>query len=670
MKGKKLLLALAVSTILVGCGGGSGSNETSGVVGISGTPAKGIMYGAKITAQRFENNEFVDFSPAITTTTDSTTGKYSLNIPESYKGVVRIVTEAVSGTTMRCDYASCQTGSVKFGDTVAVDAGFKMNALLSGVAGQSVTVNPNVLTHMASALAEKKGISKANVDSVAQTLATTYGITGGLGSIASVDITDPAKVNAANANAIRINMLSAAIMNTASQQNGGTLASALEVVTKDYADNDGKLLEKDSSGSKAVSRNDINAAMSALLTQIKTKASTDGVTVNSLSGVELEINNKKNELALVQESDSKRETLPQVDPNASASDVVKSKAMLTEIRNLVAATNGEYGNFKDLNLAADAFANEVDAIAVAQDPSLSKIGDVLSTATQQIVDYFNEHPSAPSHTVSGVGYTLTATNTNWPDTSTDSTIGNGSRSVNLVGSVVDGTLTLTVAAGTKAQFDFTTATTGNIKTNTIKSASIELPNAKLVSTQTGKAGEFAGNMNIELKNAVETFDTAQNKTTKSAFESAKIEFINGEFSSGTSSVTASFVGNFNGENVTNGELPSGASNFVKGNATLQFKTAFSGVTNNATVTLTGENQTFDDGAVTLKVQYDVTSMTFNTPSVKAANSLTVSNQNGVVMSLTQAANDDVTGDIKVNGNQTATVKPNRIEYTDSSFETF
>ncbi|NQZ33116.1 MAG: hypothetical protein HRU06_17745 [Oceanospirillaceae bacterium] len=676
MKVKKIILMTAVATVLAACGGGSGSTEESaGTVSVLGTPTKGVMYNAKVTARQLVGGVFVNFTPSLSTQTDDSTGAYSLAIPADYTGVVKITTESVAATQMLCDFTGC---GGNFGDRVSLSAGFTMNAIVPNVSGQTVTVNPNILTHLAAAEVENSTITPESVTTASQKLARTYGITGDLASIASVDITSAAKVNSADKNAVLVNMLSAAMMATVfSQNNTGSLNDALQVLTTDFATNNGTLLEKDTTSSKAVSRNDINVAMTQLLSDMSSKATVDGLTINKVAEINLELTQEKSKLDLILASDSVRETIPDADPLAQATALVKSKAMVDELRLLGNSIQlGTSDKFNHLELGIKSFADEIDSIAITKadfEADLEFIALALEESIRTLATGYENDPTLDSYIVSATNAAGTVSDlsvykfSEWQEQSANAPL---IRSAGITGTVTTASgLTLTIEDNSAIQYDLVDYSDSSITFIYVEQAQLLLT----ASLETATA-RFSGEFKIFFRDTL-VQDDYYDENYISEFGSANI-YLGGVFETNIdtdspSGMYAALMTYLIGDKVTDQEATEASvNNYVVGGAALEFATSIPGITgvDEAFVRISGENHDFDTGTVTVQIEYDTTRFIFSVSNATDQDVLTVVNQNDVTLTVTENSNGDISGHISVSGIKTANIVDGIITFTDGYLE--
>lgn len=182
MKFSNLIPTALGVAILAGCGGGGGgATDTSasgqGSVSVSGTAAKGLMANADVGAYAVAADGTVGATALATTTTDPS-GHFALTFSATQdKPYVIKVSAKADGSTTHLDEVT--------NTSQALPAGFTMRALLvpgtAGAVTTSASVTPFSELAVAAAAKASGGITKANADQAASTVAQLLGF-------------DPAKV--------------------------------------------------------------------------------------------------------------------------------------------------------------------------------------------------------------------------------------------------------------------------------------------------------------------------------------------------------------------------------------------------------------------------------------------------------------------------------------------
>jgi hypothetical protein len=165
------LVALVAAGLLVGCGGGGGSDSADGgaAVNLSGTAAKGLMADATVTVHAAKADGTVDDTPLATTTTNAQ-GFYSLAFDgtKDQPYVVRVT--AGDGTTHLDELT---------GEARPLAPGFQMRSLVVPAATGSVTTSASItpFSEMAVAAAQRTSAG-INAASAAQAVSAVSQLLG------------------------------------------------------------------------------------------------------------------------------------------------------------------------------------------------------------------------------------------------------------------------------------------------------------------------------------------------------------------------------------------------------------------------------------------------------------------------------------------------------------
>jgi hypothetical protein len=171
----RLIPVALVAAWLAGCGGGGGSSDTpaatQGSVALSGVAAKGPMVNADVGAYAVNADGTVS-STAITTSTTDSVGHYALSFSatQNQPYVIKVSAKA-DGSTTHVDEV---TQAVQ-----VLPAGFTLRALLvpttSGALTTTASITPFSELAVAAAARASGGITKANADQAASTVAQLLG---------------------------------------------------------------------------------------------------------------------------------------------------------------------------------------------------------------------------------------------------------------------------------------------------------------------------------------------------------------------------------------------------------------------------------------------------------------------------------------------------------------
>ncbi len=256
--------AVVLLSTLIGCGGGGGSNSTptSNTIDLSGTAIKGLIKGGSVKIYGFTGGQRQTVPLATGLTAQD--GSYSLEIT-GYSGPVVVEISALSAgaegypSIMVCDIpAGCGT-SIAFGDDYELSSGFSLDAVVPSItSGDEVTVNVTALTDLAAAYAEshEEGIDATTANNANLQVASLFSLAGDLLALDAVDITDADEMSAASEKEQRAALLSAGLL-SAGIEAGGSMEGALDIITADFASNNGQLLNNESTDSATVTLEEI-----------------------------------------------------------------------------------------------------------------------------------------------------------------------------------------------------------------------------------------------------------------------------------------------------------------------------------------------------------------------------------------------------------------------------
>ncbi len=197
------VILLGVAAIS-GCssGGGDGEGPSPGTFSATsaGVASKGIIRDGVVTAQELDGSGAV-VATVGTAQTDAD-GRYSLTIGSNYGGgpILLTISGRSDGTTrMKCDVSAGCGGGVAFGQWMALDASFRMSAILPPVSqGEQVSAQITPFTHMAA----RRALAAPTVDgdAVERAISEVNQIVGiNILQVEPVDITDTASLGQASA---------------------------------------------------------------------------------------------------------------------------------------------------------------------------------------------------------------------------------------------------------------------------------------------------------------------------------------------------------------------------------------------------------------------------------------------------------------------------------------
>ncbi|MCH8544144.1 MAG: hypothetical protein LAT61_11285 [Alcanivorax sp.] len=223
-------IALACAVALTACGGSSSSNRGGpSETAVGGTAAKGLVLGGLVEARNLDGELIAS------TSTSTEDGSYSLDLPASVSGLLRLEVKPQAGAEVICDAPVCvEEGgipTVEFGDRYPLD--FTLSSLVRVDA--TATSLSAAITPMTT-LVDRHFSAQADQSPEALTGSNQY-IRGLLGLdrdpslIAPLDITSPAT---ADADAIRYALINAAFAGLANDAPGG-LAGVFDDLAATFA---------------------------------------------------------------------------------------------------------------------------------------------------------------------------------------------------------------------------------------------------------------------------------------------------------------------------------------------------------------------------------------------------------------------------------------------------
>jgi hypothetical protein len=364
---KKAALAVVISSILGGCnssssGGGDtaknpgNGNESEQRVSLTGLAVKGLLSNATVTAYS------LDKSVNLQTTETSSDGSYTL-ADMDFDGAILVELTTNAKTTSVCDAAN-GCGDKVFGAVYPFnDANFKLTSVLpsaSTATNQKLMVTP--LTHLAAQQVISSGVTEpADIQGTVNATAELLGLDGvDINTLAPVDITDPAAVQAASSDAQLYGALVGAIATLAEERADTSIADVLETLVEDYED--GGLVGNSTDESK-ITLDVIFETAGDVVEAAEVKAEAEDVELNldaTSTALVVEQQEAQSEEA---DTDIEPEVVPD-EPVDPTSDAAKLASLLEDVSTWdqaleLASDKGIYQPFEDQLIAAKDLVNVV-----------------------------------------------------------------------------------------------------------------------------------------------------------------------------------------------------------------------------------------------------------------------------------------------------------------------
>ena len=227
----KALVVVAIASVLLACGGGSGASGEGGEgtaqtaqfdsgISLNGRAVKGVIKSGIVNAYIVENNAgrwVANTTPVTASVRTDSQGYYSLAVPSRYSGSqILIEITADDNTRMTCEVADgCgDSSAVAFGDSFGLTDSFALSSVskpLTAEADNVVHVTP--YTHMVRVKSESSSIGMA-AEVVAQSVADVEAMLGfGNESLNAepIDLTNQQELVNATMDQLEIALVSAAI---------------------------------------------------------------------------------------------------------------------------------------------------------------------------------------------------------------------------------------------------------------------------------------------------------------------------------------------------------------------------------------------------------------------------------------------------------------------------
>ncbi len=706
------------SIMLVGCGGGGGGNDpapSSGVdnVTLGGTAAKGIINGGNVLAEELDANgtAIAQVGNAIT----AADGSYTLTIDNDYNGgPIKITISTDADTQMKCDVplgCGMRTDNIADSDTfIDFSEWYKpgnltMMALVAGaVSNDTISVNITPYTHLAARRAmaapslTPAGISEAN-SRVSKLLGG-----GGINILSTqpLDITDAMVLNGANDTRIAYAALSAAIAVLADTGGGSSdINAALETLWSSFTD--GTIVADDSgtaTDDSTISLQEIVDGAISVFTQMNIAD-----TSNTLTSLQEAIDAATSGGGSVD---------PDPGPGTGDTALEKVKTFVGDVRTWGTVIEAE------TRVKGDAFVTQVDLAATAADASVSVVAGpairsaiiaifrrlTTTTATELNDDVYKTggqgDPQFESGTIAHSGGVVTVTDGVIDGVTINLSVqlpDNGSTvTASLIAVINSATLRsastdITINSGninatlvTPYSVDYAVVDTGTADQPDISGGSINL-NAELTQKQDDLGAElaspvtFAGTLSTTLVNAVKDDTTGELSWLTPATLNMAGNISDTDGNSFDASLTANIS---NADSFTLVTAPGSdsdivledADNWLVGTIGLNFELQLDGLPK-ASINISGDRTAFETGTATVIIIYGVRKIIIAGAfsDVVSTGSVTITNQDGVVMSIADADFNALTGDIEYNGQTYGSVDMldnglTKITYTDGTFETF
>jgi hypothetical protein len=387
-----MVLAVLGLTACSSGGDDAAAPSASGAV-VSGGVQKGIIAAGVVSAYGITDGA-VSATPIAATTTDEN-GQYSLTLPAGYAGAVKVKITAAADTTMKCDIPTGCSGDslVAFGEDYPLPAGFNLSALVPVVTnGATVSANISAMTDMAAARVQQladggPGFSADLIAAQNSQVGDLFGLTSLL-VYEVVDITNPDAVAGASDADRKAAMLSAALLSAALAETGATdLVAAMASLNDSFTTYEGQLIanDTDADGGQIISMQDVTAQMVAVLGAVKTRATEMEVTLDlaaleSSTGAALAVLDDPEQTP---PSDT-TVTTAEPSPTVASSELLKTKALVADLRDLAYATSESDSAAGKLMLGAEQFKVQLDTAALASSLDTEAVLEAASYAVQAI----------------------------------------------------------------------------------------------------------------------------------------------------------------------------------------------------------------------------------------------------------------------------------------------
>ncbi|AWB68606.1 hypothetical protein C2869_20360 [Saccharobesus litoralis] len=382
----KSILALAISSTLVACGGGgdSDSGTDNGTGGPTTTPAKVTLVG-KTTKGTLANAQlkaykYVDGTPVLLTDADLSAdsilktddkGKYKITVL-NYEGPVKVEaivsTDVNSPTTMLCD-APLGCGATPYGaklNLTSTNPNFSLSAITSVEENAEVTVNLSVLTHMATALVEKQGqISKQTIAEQSNIIAKAFDIKGDITTLEPTAVESAEETSKEdNVDELRYGLINAGIASAIFKGEADAtdiLSTKMKTIVDDLVANGGAILveQDDAEPGFELALTDVFSAAQETAQKVSVDIQGDdsldkSLVDNGTLGNEV-VNLEKDKIDAKKEADSDGFVQPKQDSEpVTLTPVEYAKAMVEDVR--------VFANLLGLPTDTDSLGNETFSV--------------------------------------------------------------------------------------------------------------------------------------------------------------------------------------------------------------------------------------------------------------------------------------------------------------------
>lgn len=709
---KKLLLPIGLSAVLSACDigpDGLGSafdsaadayNQTSSSsssapvqVSISGVAAKGLVIGGIVNIHPIVDGVLNTNTTLGSGVTDNT-GSYNVNV-NSYDGnpvVVRVTTSDT--TTMRCDLAGGCGDGFDFGSDVPLnDSSFNLDAVVPPISNPTANVNLSVLTDTATSVAldslsSNTDTSLSNISQLVrnanQSVANRFSISGDITQLPVVDLTNPsALTNVAN-DVIQYNLLSSSIVESlVNSDNTLSIAQAVNNFATQYTTNNG-LADTETEASTTVTLAEILAQAGSIIDAIQTRDTGSLLNLNSLASI-IDANQSLaqtgsttptngtpsegnlDDLAIVK---SMVNALRLVGNQADGFDVEQTMVDsvvdgdLDDLLEALSTTMGIIGS------AWEAYSDD-NTITSYTDPENQVTVSISAgeTSTLYSVDTSVVTESLASVTVvlsvMDIASTLSSTET---ETSTDTT---AALNLSLTGTLTSSATTMVIEDGSSVVLSNGSAASSKSTLEESLSLDSFAFDLSTMITDTATGNMFDGTLGLDITNLSSSTDANGGETQ--TMDSLSVT-VGGEFSDSQSNTLSASLAINSTDADFNFAADETTSEYASASFTLVFNTDREGTYADMQVQISGTRNSLDDADLNITVTYGSEILVTEVDSGTELLNLTITNQSGAALTLSEALNGDITGNITLNDVEYASISNDLgfivISYSDGFNETF
>ncbi len=641
---KTLLLTLFAS-VIVGCGYSGDARdvvvtpETS--VTITGTASKGIVKSGVVNIFGYSNG--IRNTTSACNTTTSAAGAYFC-IVKGYVGPVAVEITASASTKMICDVSDGCGSGVAFGADYSLGSSFTLSSVVPEIVdGEDSIANVTPLTDLAAADTDLiiAALTTSSV-SAAQVTAAIIEAKKKVSVLffddASVDITELPVVDITDEEAVALiddqtvlqaAMIGSAIVGSALESGGDiTVEAALKAVLDEYVANDGAFFG-DSATDSVIDLASIMASADEALTTVEENilaavAAGDIEEAGAIVAIVAAVQSAITDLQETAE-ETGGSLVEVVVPDEPTSNYAAAREMVDDVRNVFVALGDE--DFLEEQTGGETIEDYFDIAEAVAGGKFDSVLDALDAAAMTVA----LSSDSVNQTVGDVTVVLTAAGTKASGSTTGMTLSGVS--------LTSEGMTASGASGGTLVFTGLSSSGGKL----IRYSDLPL-------TITNGVNKFTGTITYNLT----TFTTTAYKTRTVRFD--------GEFTNGTNSFTSTidltsvrsnFIG-FADESV---------SNFLDYSISARIDAVLVGITDEATILLTGDRASFDSTDVIMQIKYGSgESITVETNDIDAGDlttsagySVTIAHSNGATFTGSQNDSGATTGSITVDGTVEATV---------------